>query len=287
MRDLAGFELLTRAHIYLSEVAAAVPERAWGSPTPCSEWTVRQVLNHARLDQRAYGAAITGTGWPDSDPFPARRRAGRRRADGAGEGAAGRGGRLRATAGRLPEVATPLGPLPFRWPPPLLPPWTPPCTPGTSPSPPARTRRWRRGWRRGSGLRRIGSPIICATRTGCSPPPERCRRPPAGRRRCSPSSAGTRTGRPPCPDLRTERRWTPRRCRPADATAWTAGPTVTGWSRRGRRGPLSPAGAGAAAGPVAGHLREVARSGPWSTSGANRPGSRPGRAASTRGSRTP
>ncbi|MCZ1003785.1 hypothetical protein O1M63_46925 [Streptomyces mirabilis] len=39
---------------------------------------------------------------------------------------------------------------------------------------------------------------------GCSPPPARCRRPPAGRRRCSPSSAGTRTGRPPCPDPRTD-----------------------------------------------------------------------------------
>ncbi|WP_369264541.1 TIGR03086 family metal-binding protein [Streptomyces sp. R35] len=69
MSNVEGVELLTRAHTYLREVVAAVPERGWGSPTPCSEWTVRQVLNHARLDQQAYGAAITGAGWPDSDPF--------------------------------------------------------------------------------------------------------------------------------------------------------------------------------------------------------------------------
>ncbi|MFE2608083.1 TIGR03086 family metal-binding protein [Streptomyces mirabilis] len=113
MRDLAGFELLTRAHTYLSEVAAAVPERAWGSPTPCSEWTVRQVLNHARLDQQAYGAAITGTGWPDSDPF---RPADALDADAQTalrkvlRGVADAYAQLSADS---PEVATPLGPLPF------------------------------------------------------------------------------------------------------------------------------------------------------------------------------
>ncbi|MFF2930309.1 TIGR03086 family metal-binding protein [Streptomyces mirabilis] len=113
MRDLAGFELLTRAHTYLSEVAAAVPERAWGSPTPCSEWTVRQVLNHARLDQQAYGAAITGTGWPDSDPF---RPADALDADAQAalekvlRGVADAYAQLSADS---PEVATPLGPLPF------------------------------------------------------------------------------------------------------------------------------------------------------------------------------
>ncbi|MGW3116581.1 TIGR03086 family metal-binding protein [Streptomyces sp. NPDC001107] len=68
MGHTQGIEVLTRAHAYLAEVVAGVPERAWGAPTPCSEWTVRQVLNHARIDQQAYGLAITG-GRPDSDPF--------------------------------------------------------------------------------------------------------------------------------------------------------------------------------------------------------------------------
>ena len=68
MADTRDFEVLTHAHAYLGEVVAAVPEPAWGAPTPCAEWTVRQVLNHARIDQQGYGLAITG-GRPDSDPF--------------------------------------------------------------------------------------------------------------------------------------------------------------------------------------------------------------------------
>jgi len=68
MTNTQGIEVLTRSHEYLREVVAVVPEAAWGAPTPCSEWTVRQVLNHARIDQQAYGLFLTG-GLPDSDPF--------------------------------------------------------------------------------------------------------------------------------------------------------------------------------------------------------------------------
>jgi uncharacterized protein (TIGR03086 family) len=113
MSNVEGIELLTRAHSYLLEVAASVPEGAWGAPTPCSEWTVRQVLNHARLDQQAYGAAISGAGWPDSDPFQP--------ADAPAADAQALEKALREVAdtyARLPadaqEVATPLGPLPPR-----------------------------------------------------------------------------------------------------------------------------------------------------------------------------
>lgn len=68
MTDTRDLEVLTEAHDYLRKVVAAVPETAWGAPTPCTEWTARQVLNHARIDQQGYGLAITG-GRPDSDPF--------------------------------------------------------------------------------------------------------------------------------------------------------------------------------------------------------------------------
>ncbi|TQJ91832.1 TIGR03086 family metal-binding protein [Streptomyces sp. SLBN-31] len=68
MADTRDFEVLTRAHSHLGDVVAAVPESAWGAPTPCTEWTARQVLNHARIDQQGYGLALTG-GRPDSDPF--------------------------------------------------------------------------------------------------------------------------------------------------------------------------------------------------------------------------
>ncbi|MEV8539861.1 TIGR03086 family metal-binding protein [Streptomyces sp. NPDC051572] len=68
MTNIQGIEVLTRSHDYLREVVAAVPEEAWAAPTPCTEWTVRQVLNHARIDQQAYGLVLTGDR-PDSDPF--------------------------------------------------------------------------------------------------------------------------------------------------------------------------------------------------------------------------
>ncbi|MFJ4670646.1 TIGR03086 family metal-binding protein [Kitasatospora purpeofusca] len=63
-----GFALLAGAHEYLLSVVRGVPEGAWGAPTPCSEWTVRQVLNHARLDQQALVMQITEEA-PAGDPF--------------------------------------------------------------------------------------------------------------------------------------------------------------------------------------------------------------------------
>jgi uncharacterized protein (TIGR03086 family) len=68
MTNIQGIEVLLRSHTYLHEVVAAVPDTAWAAPTPCSEWTVRQVLNHARIDQQAYGLVLIGDR-PDSDPF--------------------------------------------------------------------------------------------------------------------------------------------------------------------------------------------------------------------------
>ncbi|MFD5073889.1 TIGR03086 family metal-binding protein [Streptomyces sp. NPDC058371] len=113
MSGIEGVELLSRAHAYLREVVAAVPEGGWAASTPCSEWTVRQVVNHARLDQQAYGAVVTGHGLPDSDPFhPADALDGDAGAEldkvlrAVAEVYAG----LAADAG---EVPTPLGPLPF------------------------------------------------------------------------------------------------------------------------------------------------------------------------------
>ncbi|GAA1269158.1 hypothetical protein GCM10009665_67120 [Kitasatospora nipponensis] len=67
--ELDGLELLGQAHDHLRAAVRGVPAEGWGVPTPCSRWTARQVLNHARLDQLAYAAAVTGTGHPTSDPF--------------------------------------------------------------------------------------------------------------------------------------------------------------------------------------------------------------------------
>ncbi|MCG6494172.1 TIGR03086 family metal-binding protein [Kitasatospora sp. A2-31] len=63
-----GFKLLAEAHEYLLAAVRGVPEQAWGARTPCSEWTVRQILHHARLDQQALVMQITGEP-PAGDPF--------------------------------------------------------------------------------------------------------------------------------------------------------------------------------------------------------------------------
>ncbi|MPY37327.1 TIGR03086 family protein [Streptomyces adustus] len=97
MTEFHGVQVLTLAHDYLREVVAAVPEGARAAPTPCSAWSVRQVLDHARIDQQAHGLVLTG-GRPDSDPFPAE-----------GLPRRGPGGGTRQGAGRgrdRPEPAT-------------------------------------------------------------------------------------------------------------------------------------------------------------------------------------
>jgi uncharacterized protein (TIGR03086 family) len=53
----------------LRDAAAAIRDADWDLPTPCSEWTVLQVLQHAAGDQLAWAAAIgVGTG-PSENPF--------------------------------------------------------------------------------------------------------------------------------------------------------------------------------------------------------------------------
>ncbi|MCF2525852.1 TIGR03086 family metal-binding protein [Yinghuangia soli] len=69
MTSADGFKLLADAHSYLRTAVAGVAPDAWGDPTPCTEWTVRQVLNHARLDQQALVMQIDPASTPTSDPF--------------------------------------------------------------------------------------------------------------------------------------------------------------------------------------------------------------------------
>ncbi|MFC8731178.1 TIGR03086 family metal-binding protein [Luteimicrobium sp. NPDC057192] len=64
-----SFPVLDRAHAALAAVAAGVSADQLTAPTPCSDWTVAQVLQHAAGDQRAYAQAITGSDGPTSDPF--------------------------------------------------------------------------------------------------------------------------------------------------------------------------------------------------------------------------
>ncbi|MCX4683147.1 TIGR03086 family metal-binding protein [Kitasatospora purpeofusca] len=108
-----GFTLLAEAHEYLLTVVRGVPAGAWGAPTPCSEWTVRQVLNHARLDQQALVMQITEEA-PTGDPFdPADAPA-----DGGGDAVAelaavlDRAAKAWESVRDAESVPTPMGPMP-------------------------------------------------------------------------------------------------------------------------------------------------------------------------------
>lgn len=60
METARALDVLAAAHDRLRRVVAGVPADGWGGPTPCAEWTVRQVFNHARLGQVGYGGAALG-----------------------------------------------------------------------------------------------------------------------------------------------------------------------------------------------------------------------------------
>lgn len=60
---------LDRAHAALVAVAEGLAPEDFDRQTPCSDWTVAQVLQHAAGDQLAYVAALTGQGGPTENPF--------------------------------------------------------------------------------------------------------------------------------------------------------------------------------------------------------------------------
>ena len=68
------FTALTDSLNLLRRVAASVPADRLGARTPCSQWTVSQVLLHAAGDQHVW-ASIVGSGSPPGyDPFAPPRR---------------------------------------------------------------------------------------------------------------------------------------------------------------------------------------------------------------------
>lgn len=62
-------EVLAESYRALTTAVAGIADHQWQVPTPCSQWTVTQVVQHAAGDQLAYAAALgIGTG-PAEDPF--------------------------------------------------------------------------------------------------------------------------------------------------------------------------------------------------------------------------
>lgn len=62
-------EVLATSYRALTEVVAGVGDEQWQLPTPCSEWTVTQVVQHAAGDQLAYASALGIGAGPSYDPF--------------------------------------------------------------------------------------------------------------------------------------------------------------------------------------------------------------------------
>jgi hypothetical protein len=64
-----GWDVLDEARTLLRAAVAGVSADGWQRPTPCSEWTAAQVLQHAALDQGAWAAVISGTQPSGENPF--------------------------------------------------------------------------------------------------------------------------------------------------------------------------------------------------------------------------
>ncbi|MEY9968159.1 uncharacterized protein (TIGR03086 family) [Streptacidiphilus sp. MAP12-16] len=65
----SGWDIVDESHRALRSVVEGVRTDDWLRSTPCEQWNVTQVLQHAVGDQLAYAAAITGEGGPTENPF--------------------------------------------------------------------------------------------------------------------------------------------------------------------------------------------------------------------------
>lgn len=69
MSDTTAWTVLNEAHAALRTSVGDVPADAWDLVTPCAEWNVTQVLQHAAGDQLAFASALTGGPGPAENPF--------------------------------------------------------------------------------------------------------------------------------------------------------------------------------------------------------------------------
>jgi uncharacterized protein (TIGR03086 family) len=68
------FTVLSTALDALRDVTLAVETERLDDPTPCSAWTVAQVLFHAAADQHAWASTVGSGSLPSYDPFDPPRR---------------------------------------------------------------------------------------------------------------------------------------------------------------------------------------------------------------------
>jgi uncharacterized protein (TIGR03086 family) len=66
---LTGWDVLDEARTMLVTAVAGVTVEGLELATPCAEWNVAQVLQHAALDQIVWASALSGTAMPSENPF--------------------------------------------------------------------------------------------------------------------------------------------------------------------------------------------------------------------------
>lgn len=66
---MTDWKLLNEAHAALLDTVNGLGAGDWAKPTPCADWNVAQVLQHAVGDQLGFAAAITGGQGPTFNPF--------------------------------------------------------------------------------------------------------------------------------------------------------------------------------------------------------------------------
>lgn len=64
-----NFPVLTTSLDLLRGVAAGIPDDRLDAPTPCTQWTVTQVLLHAAGDQHAWASTVGAGNPPSYNPF--------------------------------------------------------------------------------------------------------------------------------------------------------------------------------------------------------------------------
>jgi uncharacterized protein (TIGR03086 family) len=64
-----GWDVLDEARTMLVTAAAGVTAEGLQLPTPCADWSVAQVLQHAGLDQIVWASSLSGAAMPSENPF--------------------------------------------------------------------------------------------------------------------------------------------------------------------------------------------------------------------------
>ena len=67
--SVTEWPVLAEAHRILHAAVAGVPAAGWTGASPCADWSVAQVAQHAAMDQLLYASSVGGVAKPEGDAF--------------------------------------------------------------------------------------------------------------------------------------------------------------------------------------------------------------------------